>query len=79
MTFVETWPSRKAAEGAALKAYLHRNQVDSGVAFAAYAHASVAQIKRALDKRARLIDFVVRAQEMSSASRRKAFLEEFGA
>jgi hypothetical protein len=66
------------AEGAALKAYLHRNQVDSGFAFAAYGDASVAQIKTALDKRARLIDFVVRAQEMAPAQRRKAFLEEFG-
>jgi hypothetical protein len=66
------------AEGAALKAYLHRNQVDSGVAFAAYPSASVAQVRTALDKRARLIDFVVRAQEMTPAKRRKAFLAEFG-
>lgn len=66
------------AEGVALKAYLHRNQVDSGFAFAAYGDASVAEIKRALDKRARLIDFVVRAQEMKPAQRRAAFLDEFG-
>jgi hypothetical protein len=67
------------AEGAALKAYLHRNKIDSGVAFAAYGDASVAQIRRALDKRTRLADFVVRAQAMTSAQRRQAFLEEFGA
>lgn len=67
------------AEGVALKAYLHRNQVDSGVAFAAYPNASVKQIKTALDKRARLIDFAVRAQEMKPAERRKEFLEQFGA
>ncbi len=66
------------AEGAALKAYLHRNQVDSGVAFAAYPSASVADIRRALDKRGRLIDFVVHAQGMKPGQRRKAFLEEFG-
>jgi hypothetical protein len=66
------------AEGAALKAYLHRNQVDSGVAFAAYGNASVAQVRQALDTRARLIDFVVRAQGMKPNQRRKAFLEEFG-
>lgn len=66
------------AEGVALKAYLHRNQVDSGFAFAAYGDASVAHIRRALDKRARLIDFVVRAQEMTPAQRRAAFLDEFG-
>ena len=67
------------AEGAALKAYLGRNQLDSGVAFSAYGQASVAQIQAALDKRARLQDFVIRAQDMESAKRRKAFLEEFGA
>jgi hypothetical protein len=66
------------AEGAALKAYLHRNQVDSGVAFAAYGNASVAQVRQALDKRAGLIDFVVRAQGMKPDQRRKAFLKEFG-
>jgi hypothetical protein len=66
------------AEGAALKAYLHRNKVDSGVAFAAYPDASVAQVRGALDKRARLREFLVRAQEMTPAARREAFLEEFG-
>lgn len=65
------------AEGAALKAYLHRNQVDSGVAFGAYPRASVQRVRMALDKRARLIDFAVRAQEMAPAERRRAFLEEF--
>lgn len=68
----------RPAEGAALKAYLWRNQLDSGVVFAAYGQASVAQIRGALAKRARLTDFVVRAQEMSPAARRQAFLEEFG-
>jgi hypothetical protein len=68
----------KPAEGAALKAYLWRNQLDSGVVFAAYGQASVAQIRGALDKRARLADFVVRAQDMKPAARRKALLEEFG-
>ena len=68
----------QTAEGAALKAYLHRNQVDSGFAFAAYGDASVARVKTALHKRTRLIDFVVRAQEMAPAQRRKAFLKEFG-
>jgi len=68
----------KPAEGAALKAYIHRNQVDSGFAFAAYGDASVQRIRTALDKRARLIAFAVRAQEMAPAKRRKAFLREFG-
>ena len=68
----------KPAEGAALKAYIHRNQVDSGFAFAAYGAASVERIKTALDKRTRLIDFAVRAQDMKPGQRRKAFLREFG-
>ncbi len=66
------------AEGAALKAYLGRNQLDSGVAFSAYGQASVEQIRGALDKRARLQEFVIRAQDMDPAERRRAFLEEFG-
>jgi hypothetical protein len=66
------------AEGAELKAYLGRNQIDCGFAFAAYADASVARIRSALDKRERLIDFVVRAQELEPAQRRAAFLDEFG-
>lgn len=66
------------ASGAALKAYLWRNQLDSGVVFAAYGQASVEQIRVALDKRARLTDFVIRAQDMEPVERRRAFLEEFG-
>jgi hypothetical protein len=65
-------------QGAALKAYLGRNQLDSGFAFAAYGEASVARIRSALDKRARLAAFVIRAQDMDPGKRRKAFLEEFG-
>jgi hypothetical protein len=64
--------------GAQLKAHLLRHQLDLGVAFAAYGQASVQQIRRALDKRARLLDFAVRAQEMEPAERRQAFVEEFG-
>jgi hypothetical protein len=68
----------RPAAGAALKAYLGRNQIDSGVVFAAYGNASVAQIRTALDKRERLADFAIRAQDMKPGRRREAFLEEFG-
>lgn len=68
----------KPAAGAALKAYLGRNQLQSGVVFAAYGNASVADVRRALDKRARLTDFAIRAQDMAPGKRRKAFLKEFG-
>jgi hypothetical protein len=66
------------ASGAALKAYLGRNQLQAGFAFAAYGAATVKQIRGALDKRARLADFAIRAQDMQPAQRRAAFLEEFG-
>lgn len=66
------------AAGAALKAYIGRNQIDSGVVFAAYGAASLERVRSALDKRARLEDFVVRAQDMTPAKRRQAFLKEFG-
>jgi hypothetical protein len=66
------------AEGAALKAYLGRNQIDCGFAFAAYPDASVAQIRAALDKRERLIAFAIRAQDLEPGQRRAAFLDEFG-
>jgi hypothetical protein len=38
----------------------------------------VQRITTALDKRERLIDFAVRAQDMEPATRRTAFLHEFG-
>jgi hypothetical protein len=68
----------RPAAGMALKAYLHRNQVDSGVAFAAYPDASVARVRAALDARARLAGFAVRAQALGPDERRAAFLQEFG-
>ncbi|HUR85764.1 MAG TPA: hypothetical protein VMY78_10500 [Solirubrobacteraceae bacterium] len=68
----------RPAVGAALKAYLGRNQIDSGVVFAAYGDATVAGVRRALDKRERLTDFAVRAQDMKPGERRRRFLEEFG-
>lgn len=68
----------RPAEGAALKAYIGCNQIDAGVVFAAYGEASVREVLTALDKRARLVDFVVRAQDMEPAQRRDAFLREFG-
>jgi hypothetical protein len=68
----------RPAAGAALKAYIGRNQLQSGVVFAAYGSASVADVRRALDTRERLVDFAIRAQDMAPGTRRKAFLKEFG-
>ena len=66
------------AAGAALKAYLAHNQVPTGFAFAAYGDATVARVRTALDKRERVADFAIRAQEMTPGARRTAFLKEFG-
>jgi hypothetical protein len=66
------------ATGTALKAYLAHNQIPAGFAFAAYGNASVARVRSALDKRERLADFAIRAQDMTPGERRKAFLQEFG-
>lgn len=63
---------------AELKAYLLHNRVDASLFFSAYRQASVAEIRRALDKRERLIAFAVRAQSIDDpAERRRAFLETF--
>ena len=66
------------AAGEQLKRYLKHNQLDAGFFFAAEGRASVAQIERAVDKRARLAAFVLRGQGMEPAERQRAFLAEFG-
>ena len=60
------------------QAFFRDHEVDLSHYYSAYPDATVTTIRGALDKRARLIDFVVRAQDMSSEQRREAFLEEFG-
>jgi hypothetical protein len=66
------------ASGAALKAYLKHNQIDTGLFFAAYPEATVDQVRGALDVRARTIALAVRGQSMEPAELQQAFLEEFG-
>ena len=67
------------AEGAALKAYLGRNQLQSGVVFAAYGQASVEQI-RSRARQARAPGGLRRARAGRSTRPRAAaaFLKEFG-
>jgi hypothetical protein len=65
------------ASGAALKRYLKHNQLDAGFFFAAYPQSTVADVRRALDKRERLIAFTLRTQGMAPAELQKAFVEEF--
>jgi len=65
------------ATGPQLKAYLLHNKIDTGFFVAAYPHATVAQVKAALDARERLISFAVMAQAMPAADLQSAFLAEF--
>jgi hypothetical protein len=65
------------ARGAALKAYLRHNQVQTGVFFAAYPEASVEEVNDALAVRKRTIDFAIRVQGMDAATLRQTFLQEF--
>jgi hypothetical protein len=66
------------AQGAALKAYLEHNQIDTGIFFAAYGHATVDTVKRCLRQRDRMIDFACRSQGLEPAALQQAFLQEFG-
>lgn len=68
----------QSAEGAALKKYLKHNQINTGVFFAAYGHATVEMVKRALSEREKMIAFAIRGQGMEPEALQKAFLAEFG-
>ena len=65
------------ARGAALKAYLNHNQIQTGLFFAAYPDSSVSTVKRALEAREKTIAFAARAQGMELPALREAFLREF--
>jgi hypothetical protein len=66
------------ARGAALKAYLEHNQVQTGLFFAAYPDAGVDTVRNALSVRAKTIAFAVRSQGMDPPGLQQAFLQEFG-
>jgi hypothetical protein len=65
------------ARGAPLKTYLQHNQVQTGLFFAAYADASVAKVKGALETRRKMISLAIRSQGMPPDDLRLAFREEF--
>ena len=68
----------EAAKGAALKAYLKHNQIDTGIFFAAYGHATVGTVKRCLRQRDGMIEFARTSQGLERAALQQAFLREFG-
>jgi len=65
------------AAGAALKAYLMHNKINTGFFVAAYPHLRVSDVWRALDTRATLIDFAVSSQGLNPADLQSAFKAEF--
>lgn len=65
------------ARGEPLKAYLRRNQVQTGLFFAAYPQASVEEVVEALATRERTIDFAIRSQGMDDETLRQTFLADF--
>ena len=66
------------AEGPALAAYLRHNQLRTGLFFAAYPTASVQDVRRSLDKRARTAALAVNGQGLHPGPLRDAFLEQLG-
>lgn len=68
----------QSARGAELKAYLKHNQINAGVFFAAYGHASVPTVRRVLQQRERLIEFACAAQGLAPEALQRRFLDEFG-
>jgi hypothetical protein len=65
------------ATGAALKAYLLHNQIDTGFFVAAYPDASVEQVRASLALRERLIAFVVSSQGMDPPTLQSEFNARF--
>jgi len=67
------WPGRAAA-----KAWLRAHRVRPGLFVAAYPEASVAEVHRALDARARLLALAEDAQGADAEATRRRFVQEFG-
>ena len=65
-------------KGAALKRYLKHNQINTGIFFAAYGHATVPTVQRALRQRERMIAFACAAQGLEPAELQRRFIDEFG-
>lgn len=66
------------AAGPELKAYLLRNQIDTGFFVAAYGQATVADVHVAIAVRELMIDFAVDSQGMAPPELQQAFGEQFG-
>lgn len=68
----------ESPRGAALKKYLEHNQINTGIFFTAYGHATVGTVKKALRAREEMIAFAIAAQGLEPEALHKKFLGEFG-
>jgi hypothetical protein len=68
----------ESAQGAALKAYLKHNQINTGIFFAAYGKAEVGTVKRSLSQREQMIEFARTSQGLEAEALQQAFLKRFG-
>ena len=66
-------------KGAALKTYLKHNQINTGIFFAAYGEATVADVERALAQRERVVEFACTSQGLSPEELQRKFRATFGA
>ena len=70
------YPGR--GDGAAFAAWLRAHQVESALFFAAYGAQTVAEVRRNLDERARLMTFALEAQGLPPAELQARFRAELG-
>jgi len=67
-----------AGDGADVDRWLRRHRVRDGFSLRPYPDATVEEVRRALDVRARLAAFAVQADGLTPAQLRAAFVEAFG-
>ena len=70
------YPGRR--EGGAFAAWMRAHQVESALFFSAYGDQTVAEVRRNLDERSRLMAFALEAQGLPPAQLQKRFRRELG-
>jgi hypothetical protein len=68
----------RPAAGPALADYLKKHRIKTGFFVAAYGQATVADVRRALDQREKLVAFAEDAQGLQPADLQREFLARFG-
>jgi hypothetical protein len=71
------YPGCADADADAFAAYMRSHQIESSLFFAAYDERTVGDVQRSLVTRRRMIEFAVRAQELTPGELQAAFRETF--